>query len=205
MTTPDIAGSGTSTTLCDRAAAAFDDYRMGHTGRMSDLVRLVSPILWAVARSCRLDARQAEDVVQIAWMHLVTAADDIDDPQAVVAWLLTTTRREAWRVSRLQARTPQPDDSLDEVVSCEPGPETVVTTADENARLWHHVTLLRPRCQALLRAIAYATQPDYARIAQALDMPIGSIGPTRSRCLAALRKALDADPTWTRNENGPQA
>ena len=180
MTTPDIAGSGTSTTLCDRAAAAFDDYRMGHTGRMSDLVRLVSPILWAVARSCRLDARQS-------------------------AWLLTTTRREAWRVSRLQARTPQPDDSLDEVVSCEPGPETVVTTADENARLWHHVTLLRPRCQALLRAIAYATQPDYARIAQALDMPIGSIGPTRSRCLAALRKALDADPTWTRNENGPQA
>lgn len=204
-TTPDRAGSGTSTDLCDRAAEAFDDYRHGRTGRMSDLVRLVSPALWAVARSCRLDARQAEDVVQTAWVRLVGAADDISDPQAVVAWLLTTTRREAWRVSGLQARTAQPDDGLDEVVSSDPGPESVVTTADENARLWHHVTSLSPRCQALLRVIAYVTPPDYARISQALGMPIGSIGPTRGRCLAALRKALDADPTWTHLENGPQA
>ncbi|MGA4669002.1 RNA polymerase sigma factor [Propionibacteriaceae bacterium Y1923] len=201
MTTPDRARPGTSQ-LFDQAAAAFSDYRDGSPGRMSDLVRLVTPALWAVARSCRLDARQAEDVVQTTWVRLVQKADTIADPQAVVAWLVTTTRREAWRVSGQATQAPQPDEGIDELVSSDPGPDVVVTTADENSRLWQHVTNLSPRCQALLRVIAYAARPDYAHISRALGMPVGSIGPTRGRCLAALRKALADDPQWTQLENG---
>ena len=172
---------------------------------MSDLVRLVTPALWAIARSCHLDAPQAEDVVQTVWVRLVQKADTITDPQGVFAWLLTTTRREAWRVSGMSTREANPDEDLDRLVSPAPGPETVVTTDDENTRLWHHVTLLSPRCQALLRVIAYVTPPDYARISRALGMPVGSIGPTRGRCLAALRTSLAADPSWTHLENGRQA
>lgn len=206
MSTPDRARPGTSTTrLVDQAAEAFQDYRDGQTGRMSDLVRLVSPALWAVARSCRLDCRQAEDVVQTSWVRLVQKAETIQDPQGVVAWLLTTTRREAWRVSGQVSLDAQPDETLDQLVSSEPGPEAVVTAADEHQRLWHHVTSLSPRCQALLRVIAYVSPPDYASISEALGMPIGSIGPTRGRCLAALRRALAADPAWTHLENGQQA
>lgn len=205
MTIPDRAHHDTGTPLCDLAADAFRDYREGQTGRMSDLVRLLTPALWATARACRLDAAQAEDVVQTVWVRLVAKTDTILDAQSVFAWLLTTTRREAWRVSGLASREPHPDDTLDQWVSSEPGPEAVVATDDENTRLWRHVTGLSPRCQALLRVIAYVTPPDYAHISEALGMPIGSIGPTRGRCLTALRKALANDPAWTHLENGQQS
>jgi hypothetical protein len=59
------------------------------------------------------------------------------------------------------------------------------------------VTKLNPRCQALLRVVAFATKPDYAAISAALGMPVGSIGPTRGRCLSTLRAALSNDPRWS--------
>ena len=62
--------------------------------------------------------------------------------------------------------------------------------------LWTHVQDLSERCRRLLAVIAFADRPDYAAIAEALGMPVGSIGPTRGRCLAKLRAALEADPTW---------
>jgi len=62
--------------------------------------------------------------------------------------------------------------------------------------LWRHVAELPERCRALLRVVAFAAKPDYAQIARALGMPVGSIGPTRGRCLAKLRLALAADPRW---------
>ena len=68
---------------------------------------------------------------------------------------------------------------------------------DLNRRLWTHIHALSPRCQALLRVIAYSTRPDYATISAALGMPVGSIGPTRGRCLATLRRSLASDPAWS--------
>ncbi|MGA4507884.1 RNA polymerase sigma factor [Propionibacteriaceae bacterium G1746] len=185
-----------STSLPDVAAAAFADYRSGQTGRMSDLVRLVSPALWALARSQGLASAQAEDVVQTVWVRLVQKSETIRDGQAVLAWLLTTTRREAWRTAQHQAPS-APSDILVQVVSDEPTPESVVAERDTNARLWWHVQRLSPRCQALLRVIAFAAVPDYAGISEALGMPVGSIGPTRGRCLATLRKTLANDPHWS--------
>lgn len=61
-------------------------------------------------------------------------------------------------------------------------------------RLWSAVRRLAERCQRLLRVIAFEDRPDYARIAADLGMPVGSIGPTRNRCLAKLRALLDAPP-----------
>ena len=67
--------------------------------------------------------------------------------------------------------------------------ETVIA-AEEQGVLWRHVSGLSERCRYLLRVIAFAERPDYAAIADALGMPVGSIGPTRGRCLAKLRVAL---------------
>jgi DNA-directed RNA polymerase specialized sigma24 family protein len=86
------------------------------------------------------------------------------------------------------------DDRL--VSGIEASPESHVVRESGNATLWQHIGELPERCRELLRVIAFADRPDYAAIAQSLGMPVGSIGPTRGRCLAKLRAQLDADPQW---------
>jgi len=71
-----------------------------------------------------------------------------------------------------------------------------VLRGETDSRLWQHVAGLPERCRALLRVIAFADRPDYSSVAEALGMPVGSIGPTRGRCLAKLRQLLSADPAW---------
>jgi DNA-directed RNA polymerase specialized sigma24 family protein len=72
----------------------------------------------------------------------------------------------------------------------------MVVRGQDQRVLWRHFTTLPDRCQRLLRVVALAERPDYAQVAESLGMPVGSIGPTRGRCLAKLRAALTADPAW---------
>ena len=158
---------------------------------MDDLVTLLSPVLWQVVRACGLDREAAEDVVQTTWLALVRSRDNIAESRAVSGWLCTAARREAWRVSRQGTRqTPEADDVLDRHLPDEPAPEQRVVLDDENARLWDCLRQLSERCQRLLRIVAAEPRPDYSAIASDLDMPIGSIGPTRGRCLEKLRREL---------------
>jgi RNA polymerase sigma factor (sigma-70 family) len=188
------AGPGT---LAARAATLFTAYRAGDESRMGDLVSLLTPILWHTARAQRLDAVTAEDVVQTTWLAFVRSADKITDPQAVLQWLLVSTRREAWRVVKRDDRVkPQEFEPDDVVGSPAERPEERVLQSDDDTRLWQHIAQLSERCRALLRVIAFADRPDYAAVAQSLGMPVGSIGPTRGRCLAKLRQQLAADPAW---------
>jgi RNA polymerase sigma factor (sigma-70 family) len=184
-------------TLASRAAALFREYREGADAKLGDLVTLVTPILWHTARAQRLDRELAEDVVQSTWLALLRNADSVTDPQAILQWLIVSTRREAWRVLKRAERTESRDFEADELVGPPQDlPEDSVLRADSDARLWQHIAQLSDKCRALLRVIAFADRPDYAAVAQALGMPIGSIGPTRGRCLAKLRQQLSEDPKW---------
>lgn len=182
--------------LVDLAATAFTRYRADDTSLMSDLVDQVTPVLWHLARGQGLTADAAEDVVQQAWLRLVEQADRIVDPRSVLKWLMTTTRREAWRLARRAQREapvtdlPGPPADPDDEVG-----DRVASHVEEDI-LWQHVSRLSERCRHLLRVIAFAAQPNYAEIAETLGMPVGSIGPTRGRCLATLRAALVADPAY---------
>jgi RNA polymerase sigma factor (sigma-70 family) len=184
--------------LATRAGRLFALYRSGEEERMGELVKILTPILWHTARSARLDTAATEDVLQTAWLTLLRKADTITEPLAVLQWMVVTTKREAWRVARVQNRVrpedlettnPPTDDTGDSV-------EDAVLRAARDHRLWQHVEGLPERCRELLRVIAFADRPDYAELAKALGMPQGSIGPTRGRCLAKLRLALAADPRW---------
>jgi RNA polymerase sigma factor (sigma-70 family) len=184
-------------TLALRAATLFRAYRAGDEAKLGELVVLLTPILWHTARAQRLDRESAEDVVQAAWLALVRGADSISDPQAILQWLIVSARREAWRVVKRAGRVQLRDFDADDVVeAAEEVPEALVLRTDDAARLWYHVARLPERCQALLRVIAFADRPDYAAVAKALGMPVGSIGPTRGRCLAKLRLQLADDPGW---------
>jgi RNA polymerase sigma factor (sigma-70 family) len=185
--------------LATRAGRLFAAYREGDEAKMADLVQILTPILWHTVRGVRLDSAAAEDVLQNVWLALVRNADSVSEPQAILQWLVVTTRREAWRVAKAASRV-RPED-LEAAVGSDQTPsnesvEDDLISSDTRARLWQHVQRLPDRCRALLRVIAFADRPDYAEIARSLGMPQGSIGPTRGRCLAKLRLALAADPAW---------
>ena len=163
---------------------------------MGELVKILTPILWHTARSARLDSAAAEDVLQTVWLTLIRKADTITEPLAVLQWLVVTTKREAWRVARTQTRVRPEDLEATNTLSSGESVEDAVLRLSRDHRLWQHVEGLPERCRALLRVIAFADRPDYAELAKALGMPQGSIGPTRGRCLAKLRLALAADPSW---------
>ena len=188
--------------LAVTAARAFARHRDGDTDAMGDLVDELTPLLWHTARSQGADPATAEDVVQTTWLRLVEHATDISDGQAVLQWLLMTTRREAWRSVRRGRRT-VPHEPWEEPTSRDAtapprllDPVTATEDAEVARAVWQHVEALPARCQQLLRLVAFVDRPDYAVVSAALGIPVGSIGPTRGRCLAKLRMALLSDPTW---------
>lgn len=176
--------------LVVRAGAAFQSYREGTPGAIDELVRLVSPLLWHTARQCGLTGAESEDVVQQTFMLLVRHKDSISDPLAVVRWMTVSLRRMAWREKAAGAKRTG-DEPTDQDLPRSPSAEHAALLTDQQRRLWALVSELPERCRRLLAVIAFAPKPDYARIATDLGIPIGSIGPTRGRCLAKLRARLD--------------
>ena len=173
------------------ATDGFNRWVAGDPEGLDDLVRVMTPVLWHVVRAYRLPPETAEDVVQGTWLALLRNRAKILDPAAVGGWLTTTARREAWRTAGRAARsTPVGDDVLAQRLPDEHSAEASVVESDGRHRLWAAVEGLSSRCQRLLRIVAFENRPDYAHLAMDLDMPIGSIGPTRGRCLAKLRVAL---------------
>ncbi|MFT4213519.1 MAG: sigma-70 family RNA polymerase sigma factor [Microbacterium sp.] len=179
-------------TVWDRAAEHFARWQAGDARAIDDLIRLLTPVLWHVVRAYGLDTMLAEDVVQTTWLTLVRRHESIHEPRAVAGWLTTTARREAWRAGRTHRR-----DEATEAADLEPrlppqgSAEGQAQRNDRDRRLWSAVDSLDERCRRLLRIVAFEERPDYARIGRDLNMPIGSIGPTRQRCLGKLRSALD--------------
>ncbi|WP_375386577.1 RNA polymerase sigma factor [uncultured Microbacterium sp.] len=187
----------------ERAAALFARWREGDTRAMDELVRVMTPTLWHVVRAYGLDAALAEDVVQTTWMTLVRRHESITEPQAISGWLTTCARREAWRVGKLQRRAdPTETEYLEPHLPTAESAEETATLSDSSHRLWRAVRQLNERCQRLLRIVAFEERPDYARIAADMAMPVGSIGPTRQRCLAKLRTLLEGEGLLEREGSG---
>lgn len=186
------AGAPTAASTWDRAAECCARWLDGDPAGLDDLVRVMTPVLWHVARACSLAEVEAEDVVQSTWVSFVRSAARLRDAQSVGGWLTTAARREAWRVARSRGRTTFVDDeALERAVPSQESAEAEAVAHDEGDQLWAAVNRLDQRCQTLLRIVAFADRPDYAGIARDLGMPVGSIGPTRMRCLRKLRALLD--------------
>jgi RNA polymerase sigma factor (sigma-70 family) len=184
------------------ASACFRRWLDGDQTGLDDLVRVMTPVLWHVVRAYRLQADCAEDVIQTTWLALVRRRDNIEDAQAVGGWLTVTARREAWRVAQKTSRAlPVEDTEFEIVLPTQRSAESHAIEQDDADRLWLAVGTLNERCQRLLRIVAFEHRPDYKAVAETLNMPIGSIGPTRSRCLAKLRAVL-GDGAY-QEETGP--
>jgi RNA polymerase sigma factor (sigma-70 family) len=156
-----------------------------------ELVAEHSRLLWAVARSFRLDAADANDVVQTTWLRLVEHLDRIEDPRRLVGWLVTTARREAMRVLRRSGRErPAGEESTLDRADDSPAVDAALLMDERDRALWQAYERLGEKCQQLLR-IAVTHPAAYEEISAALGMPVGSIGPTRRRCLTQLKSLLE--------------
>jgi RNA polymerase sigma factor (sigma-70 family) len=187
-----------TTTRAERLADHLERARAGEAGALDAIVRELNPLLWHVARSQGVPASDVSDVVQNTWLELVAHLDGIRSPGALTAWLVVTTKREAWRTNR-KRQSMQPSGTgaeLADIPDDAPDPSTALITGERDRILWHAFQQLSDRCRALLRIVAMVDRPDYGVVGEALGMPHGSIGPTRGRCLAKLRVLLQADPLW---------
>jgi RNA polymerase sigma factor (sigma-70 family) len=170
------------------AAAAAGDER-----GWDALLDRFGSMIWAVARAHRLGDADAADVTQATWTTLLTHLDQIKDPDRLGAWLATTARRECLRWL-LQARSVVPyGDELPEAEAQQPHPAEELFVDQRNAALWRGVGRLRDSDQALLRLLMADPVPSYEEISAALEIPVGSIGPTRARALERLRRELRRD------------
>ncbi len=186
--------SATATLL---ARAAQGDQRA-----WNELVDEHSRLLWSVARSFRLDAADANDVVQTTWLRLLEHLDRIEDPSRLVGWLVTTARREAMRVLRRSGRErPVFEDTVLDRPDDGPPVDSALLQDERNRALWEAFARLNEKCRQLLR-VAVTHPQAYDEISEALGMPIGSIGPTRRRCLTQLRALLEG--TVVTEGDGPR-
>jgi RNA polymerase sigma factor (sigma-70 family) len=173
-------------------AAAAD----GDAAAWRQLVHRFSGLIWSIARAHRLSDADAADVTQTTWLRLAEHIGKLNAPDRVGAWLATAARRECLQHIKAAHRVVISEDmAVFETVPVDDNPtegEVLAAESDrEDARrakvLWQAVERLPDRCRELIRVLMASPPPSYAEVAAALGLPVGSIGPTRARCLQRLR------------------
>jgi RNA polymerase sigma factor (sigma-70 family) len=163
----------------------------GDTQAWDALVERFAPLVWSICRRYRLGPADAADVSQGVWLRLVDRLADVRDPAALAGWLATTTERECvqflraarssstfWQVTDVENI---PDDQIGIA-------EQELLVAERHAVLRAALARLPPNFQQLIAMLIEDPPMPYAEISAKLDIPIGSIGPTRRRCLDKLRR-----------------
>ena len=163
--------------------------RNGDQSAWEELVERHSVLLWRLARSIVNDDNAASDAMQTGWLRLLQYIDRIADPSAVRSWLCTTVRREAIALSKSLQRQGATDPqgwSFDAPSPAKDDPGEISAQADQNSTVLVALKELSAKCQELLTM--HAHKISYDDIAASMDMAIGSIGPTKARCLEQLRR-----------------
>jgi RNA polymerase sigma factor (sigma-70 family) len=162
------------------------------------LVERFSGLVWSITRAYRLSHADAADASQTTWLRLAEHIDKIDNPDRVGAWLATAARRECLQHIKAKSRiVPTQDMTWFDTAGDDNPTEAEVLRAESEREqahqarlLWQAVGRLPERCRQLIRILMASPPPSYAEVAAALGLPVGSIGPTRARCLQRLRREL---------------
>ena len=177
--------------LVNRAAAGDQD-------AWNRIVERYAPLVYAICTGYRLSKQDIEDVGQRVWLLLVQQIGQLREPAALPGWLATTTARECLRTLRAAQRSGWLAKAVP--LAEDPAIDARILTAERDATLHAALADLPDRCQQLLAMLTSDLPHSYAEISATLRIPIGSIGPQRTRCLKHLRQSLArTDP----GESGP--
>ena len=158
------------------------------------LVDQYARLIWAMTRDFKLAESDAADVVQVTWLRLLEHIDRLEHPARVGSWLAATARRECLRSVAVRKKIvlAHDDTVLDGVAISQPEVDERLL-ADERAQTVREALARLPRrWQQLLELLMTDPPASYIEISDQLGLPVGSIGPTRGRCLARLRVLLQA-------------
>lgn len=146
-------------------------------------------MVWSIARGFRLDDATAKDVSQTVWLKLIENMDSIEDPKRLPGWLATTARREALRVTKARERVVPSDFDYD-VEDDSPSPDELLIDDEQSRLVVQAFRSLDEFCQQLLRLMTIEPALSYEEVSVATGRPVGSLGPTRARCLQKLKGAI---------------
>ena len=163
------------------------------------LIRRYQRLIYAIPLRAGLDEDHAAEIFQDVFTTLFQKLNDIEQPEKLQAWLVTTTRRKTLHeISKAQVRQQShinTDESPDVAISVRdesPLPDEQLLILEEQHRVRAALVSMDERCRTLLEMLFYLSEPpSYAEIAASLGIPEGSIGPTRARCLAKLLRLLN--------------
>jgi RNA polymerase sigma factor (sigma-70 family) len=162
----------------------------GEQSAWDEIVERFAPLVWSICRRFRLSEVDAHDVGQNVWLRLVEYLPSLREPAALPGWLATTTRRECIRVQRVswqndkQLAQPEFDLPADEETT---QVDRWIIAHERDSALRTAFAELGDRCQQLLALLMRDPPVPYSSISADLSIPVGSIGPSRARCLAQLR------------------
>ena len=165
----------------------------GDESAWRELVEAYGGLVLAIARSYRLSPGDSADVSQTTWLRLCENIDRIYDPSRIAGWLAMTARRECLRVigrSRRLVLVAETGSLSDAWALADEGVDAQLLAAEREVHVQHALELLPDRSRTLLRLLMLDPPPAYQQVAAALDMPVGSIGPTRGRALRKLQGTL---------------
>jgi RNA polymerase sigma factor (sigma-70 family) len=173
--------------------------RRGEESAWEALVGRYQRLMYAIPRRAGLDEEQSAEVFQEVFTTLFQKLDDIEEPERLHAWLVTTARRKTWRLiskgrswQRSHVGINKDETELAKIPDDAPLPDEVILRLEEQHRVRTALAALDDRCRKLLTILFYEPEPpSYVDIAAALGIPAGSIGPTRARCLEKMLHILN--------------
>jgi RNA polymerase sigma factor (sigma-70 family) len=167
-----------------RAAAAGDQ------DAWHKLVVKYIPLVFTIVRRYRLTQTDAQDVSQTLWLRLLEHLDDVRDPMALPGWIGVTTKNETLRLLKARSRSVQVDPLsspiLDRGTDGKASDEDLLRS-ERRQMVRDGLDELAPKQRALLLLLVQDPPLTYQEISRLLDIPVGSIGPTRARYLDSLR------------------
>ena len=194
--TPTAQTNPAQTTLRSASVADLvEKAREGDGGAWAELVARFGGMIAATGRRYRLPPADVAELQQTTWLRLVENLHRIEQPERVGGWLATTARRESLQLLRRAAKyrsgadqmlANMPDRHL-------PEPDARPIAEERETVLRAAWDQLKPRCQELLALLITDDPLAYKDLSKLLQMPVGSIGPTRARCLEHLRRLVEEE------------
>jgi RNA polymerase sigma factor (sigma-70 family) len=172
-------------------AEIWQEILSGDAKAWKELIKRYQALVNTVALRSGLSMADAADCFQTTWVRLYENRYRIKDSSRLSAWLVTTAKREAMRLRRIDDRT-DPDEQLIDNIASDSAPDADLELLQQQSLLENGLAEIDERCRKLLQALFFSEDElSYEDVSKQVGISFNSLGPIRQRCLAKLRSSLE--------------